>query len=69
MVRHSRDGGATWDAPLQVQVDGASASGVPLDAVYDARYNGLVLAYETTGGDRRVALSFDEGETFSTILS
>jgi hypothetical protein len=69
MVRHSRDGGATWDAPLQVQVDGASASGVPLDAVYDARYNGLVLAYETTGGDRRVALSFDEGETFNTILS
>jgi len=69
MVRHSRDGGATWDAPLQVQVDGADASGVPLDAAYDARYNGLVLAYETTGGDRRVALSFDEGETFSTILS
>jgi len=28
-----------------------------------------VLAYETTGGDRRVALSFDEGETFNTILS
>jgi len=69
MVRHSRDGGATWDAPLQVQVDGADASGVPLNAAYDARYNGLVLVYETTGGDRRVALSFDEGETFSTILS
>jgi hypothetical protein len=69
MLRRTRDGGATWDTPLQVQVDGANASGVPLDAAYDARYNGLVLVYETTGGDRRVALSFDEGETFSTILS
>jgi len=69
MLRRSRDGGATWDTPLQVQVDSANATGAPLDAAYDARYNGLVLAYETTGGDRRVALSFDEGETFSTILS
>jgi hypothetical protein len=69
MLRRTRDGGATWDTPLQVQVDGANATGTPLDAAYDARYNGLVLVYETTGGDRRVALSFDEGETFSTILS
>jgi len=69
MLRRTRDGGATWDTPLQVQVDGANATGTPLDAAYDARYNGLVLVYETTGGDRRVALSFDEGETFSMILS
>jgi len=69
MLRRTRDGGATWDTPLQVQVDGANATGAPLDAAYDARYNGLVLVYETTGGDRRVALSFDEGETFNTILS
>ena len=69
MLRRTRDGGATWDTPLQVQIDGANATGAPLDAAYDARYNGLVLVYETTGGDRRVALSFDEGETFSTILS
>jgi hypothetical protein len=69
MLRRSRDGGATWDTPLQVQVDGANASGTPLDATYDARYHGLLLAYETAGGDRRVALSFDDGETFETILS
>jgi len=69
MLRRTRDGGATWDTPLQVQIDGANATGTPLDAAYDARYNGLVLVYETAGGDRRVALSFDEGETFSTILS
>jgi len=69
MLRRTRDGGATWETPLQVQIDGASATGTPLDAAYDARYHGLLLAYETTGGDRRVALSFDEGETFSTILS
>ena len=69
LVRHSRDGGATWGAPIQVQVDGADASGTPLDAAYDARYHGLLLVYETAGGDRRVALSFDDGETFSTILS
>jgi|YNPMSStandDraft_2_1061718.scaffolds.fasta_scaffold01318_7 hypothetical protein len=69
MLRRTRDGGATWDTAQQVQIDGASATGTPLDAVYDARYNGLVLVYETTGGDRRVALSFDAGETFSTILS
>jgi hypothetical protein len=69
MLRRTRDGGATWETPLQVEVDGTNASGVPLDAAYDARYNGLVLVYETTGGDRRVALSFDEGETFSAILS
>jgi len=69
MLRRTRDGGATWDTPLQVQIDGANATGTPLDAAYDARYNGLVLIYETAGGDRRVALSFDEGETFSTILS
>jgi hypothetical protein len=69
MLRRTRDGGATWETAQQVQIDGASATGTPLDAAYDARYNGLVLVYETTGGDRRVALSFDEGETFSTILS
>jgi hypothetical protein len=69
MLRRTRDGGATWEAAQQVQIDGASATGTPLCAAYDARYNGLVLVYETTGGDRRVALSFDEGETFSTILS
>jgi len=69
MLRRTRDGGATWETAQQVQIDGASATGTPLDAAYDARYNGLVLAYETTGGDRRVALSFDEGETFNTILS
>jgi len=69
MLRRTRDGGATWDTPLQVQIDGASATGAPLDAAYDARYHGLLLVYETAGGDRRVALSFDEGETFSTILS
>jgi hypothetical protein len=68
MLRRSRDGGATWDTPLQVQVDGANASGVPLDAEYDARYHGLLLAYETAGGDRRIALSFDDGESFVTIL-
>jgi len=69
MLRRTRDGGATWETAQQVQIDGANATGAPLDAAYDARYNGLVLVYETTGGDRRVALSFDEGETFSTILS
>jgi len=69
MLRRTRDGGATWDTPLQVQIDGASATGTPLDAAYDARYHGLLLVYETAGGDRRVALSFDEGETFNTILS
>jgi len=69
MLRRTRDGGATWETAQQVQIDGANATGTPLDAAYDARYNGLVLVYETTGGDRRVALSFDEGETFSTILS
>jgi len=68
MLRRTRDGGATWETAQQVQIDGASATGTPLDAAYDARYNGLVLVYETMGGDRRVALSFDEGETFSTIL-
>jgi len=69
MLRRTRDGGATWDTPMQVQIDGASATGAPLDAAYDARYHGLLLVYETAGGDRRVALSFDDGETFSTILS
>jgi hypothetical protein len=68
MLRRTRDGGATWETAQQVQIDGANATGTPLDAAYDARYNGLVLVYETTGSDRRVALSFDEGETFSTIL-
>jgi hypothetical protein len=69
LVRHSRDGGATWSAALQVQVDGTSASGVPLDATYDARYNALVLAYEDASGNRRVARSHDDGESFVTILS
>jgi hypothetical protein len=69
MLRRSQDGGATWDTPLQVQVDSANASGVPLDAEYDARYHGLLLAYETAGGDRRIALSFDDGESFVTILN
>jgi len=69
MLRRTRDGGATWDTPLQVQIDGANATGTPLDAAYDARYHGLLLVYETAGGDRRVALSFDDGETFVTILS
>jgi hypothetical protein len=69
LVRHSRDGGATWDAPVQVQVDGANASGVPLDAAYDARYNALVLAYEDASGNRRVARSHDDGESFVTILN
>jgi hypothetical protein len=69
MLRRTRDGGATWETAQQVQIDGANATGTPLDAAYDARYHGLLLAYETAGGDRRVALSFDEGETFSTILS
>jgi hypothetical protein len=69
LVRHSRDGGATWSAALQVQVDGTNASGVPLDATYDARYNALVLAYEDASGNRRVARSHDDGESFVTILS
>jgi len=69
LVRHSRDGGATWSAALQVQVDGTNASGVPLDAAYDARYNALVLAYEDASGNRRVARSHDDGESFVTILS
>jgi len=69
MLRRTRDGGATWDTPLQVEVDGASATGTPLDAAYDARYNALVLAYEDASGNRRVARSHDEGESFVTILS
>ncbi len=68
MMRRSIDGGASWSSPQQVEIDGNPAQGVPLDAVYDARYHAVVLAYETASGDRRVALSHDDGETFVTIL-
>ena len=68
LLRRSIDGGASWSAPIQVEIDGNPAQGVPLDAAYDARYHAVILAYETTTGDRRVALSHDDGETFITVL-
>ena len=68
MLRRSIDGGASWSTPVQVEIDGNPAQGTPLDAAYDARYHAVVLVYETASGDRRVALSHDDGETFITIL-
>ncbi len=65
--RISRDGGASWEAPIPCMGPGGPLDGQILDTAQDARQGGAIYLLLLEGTNAVLYVSHDLGQTFSTV--